>query len=101
MTVTITVPVELRNTDSKMVRTYKVMRIHEGKIDILDASYDATTGKLSFETDRFSTYTLVYTDTPVSDNPKTGDNAPLALAITVMLISLCSVFVIISRKKCI
>jgi hypothetical protein len=101
VTVTITVPDELRNTDSKMVRTYKIIRVHEGKADVLDASFDEKTGKLSFETDRFSTYTLVYTDTPVSDNPKTGDNAPLALAITVMLISLCSVFVIISRKKCI
>lgn len=101
VTVTITVPDELRNTDSKMVRAYKIIRVHEGKADVLDASFDEKTGKLSFETDRFSTYTLVYTDTPVSDNPKTGDNAPLALAITVMLISLCSVFVIIPRKKCI
>lgn len=99
MTVTITVPEELRNTDSKTVRTYKIIRVHGGKADVLDTSFDEKTGKLSFETDRFSTYTLVYSDTPVSNIPATGDNTHVVLTVTVMLISLCCFAIVISRKK--
>jgi len=77
--ITITVPKELRNTESKYIRTYKVIRVHEGKVDILDATYDAQTNKLSFETDKFSTYTLVYSDAPSSDNSNTGDSALIVL----------------------
>ena len=96
VTITITVPEALINTDAKIVRTYKVIRVHEGVADILDAIFDAKTGKLSFETDKFSTYTLVYSDAPSSDNSNTGDNtmfvlfggllALSALAATVILV---------------
>ncbi len=60
--ISIVVPEDLINTDSNVERTYKVIRIHEGKVDVLDADFDVKTGKLTFETDAFSTYTLVYTD---------------------------------------
>ena len=97
--VTVTVPKELRNTDPKMLRIYKIIRVHEGTANVLDASFDEKTGKLAFETDCFSTYALVYADTPVSDIPTTGDNTQLALMAAVLLLSLCSVAVVISYKK--
>ena len=100
VTVTVTVPENLRNTDEKVVRTYKVIRVHEGKTDILDAAFDAKTGKLSFSTDAFSTYAVVYTDTPVVASPQTGDPAPVALLAGIMVVSaLCFVIFNLDNKK--
>ena len=99
VTVTITVPEQLRNTDAKVNRSYQVIRVHEGKADILNTVYDANTGKLSFETDAFSTYALVYTDTVVSDNPKTGDDFPTTLCTFLMIASAACMAVLSLNKK--
>lgn len=82
VTITFTVPASLRNTDPTIDRTYQIIRVHEGEADILACSYDKTTGILTFTTDRFSTYALVYTDkeveavnpqpTPGTDEEKPG-----------------------------
>ncbi len=40
-------------------RTYAIMRVHNGVVDIL-ADKDANPDTITIETDRFSTYTLVY-----------------------------------------
>lgn len=55
-------------------RTYKVLRVHNGKVDILDALFNSETKELSFETDRFSTYAILYKDIVIEENPNTGDN---------------------------
>ena len=103
VTVTIVVPEDLRNADSKIDRVYKVIRVHEGKADILTTVYDAKTGKLSFQTDRFSTYALVYTDTPAVDpsNPKTGDSTDLMLLVSLMTVSLLGIvaLAVIPKKR--
>ena len=44
------------------------MRVHEGEVTIIDVVYDETTGMISFETDKFSTYAIVYKDVPVNDD---------------------------------
>ena len=97
--VTISVPDSLKNSDASITRTYKIMRIHEGKVDILDATYDAKTGKLVFETDAFSTYALVYSDAPVQTTaPKTGDTSDLAgWALLALIAAGATVFV--GRRK--
>lgn len=51
------------------VRTYKAIRIHDGETTVLDATYED--GNLTFKTDRFSDYIVVYSDVV---NPATGDN---------------------------
>ena len=103
VTVTIVIPESLRNTDATVNRTYQVIRVHEGKTDVLDAAYDAKTGKLSFSTDAFSTYAVVYTDTSVAaipNNPKTGDNSHLALLVIMMMTSaVCLVVLTLGKKK--
>lgn len=38
---------------------YSVVRDHNGKLEELECEYDAKTGAVTFETDRFSTYTIV------------------------------------------
>ena len=53
---------DLINKDSSKTRMYSVIRIHNGVSDILSATFDEATGELTFATDRFSTYVVVYED---------------------------------------
>ena len=63
MKVTIKVPEELINKDSKTKREYFIARSHNGKVDILETKYDEKTNSLTFETDKFSDYAILYKDT--------------------------------------
>ena len=72
VTITFQVPSNLVNTDSSVARKYQIVRVHEGEVSIIDAVYDEITGEISFETDKFSTYALIYEDVAVK-NPQTGD----------------------------
>lgn len=75
LTVKITLP---DSSDTSQARTYEIVRVHEGKADILPATFDANTHELTFETDRFSAYAVVYKD--VKDGSELGvSNTPSAL----------------------
>ncbi len=79
VTITFTVPASLRNTDPAIDRTYQIIRVHDGKADILACSYDKNSGIITFTTDKFSTYALVYTDKKVEvpdPAPGTGEDKP-------------------------
>ena len=86
-------------------RKFYVIRVHEGKAEILPTTMKAD-GTIVFKTDRFSTYALGYNDaavpvetpkptqeptpTPVPvvpDMPQTGDNSSLMLWATVLLVA--------------
>ena len=60
----ISFPLEERlvNTDSSVNREYKVVRVHNGESEVLDAAYDSTTKSITFKTDKFSTYAICYKD---------------------------------------
>lgn len=69
-------------TDSKLNYEFQVIRYHVnsnqvGSFDVLESTYDAENGVVSFETDKFSTYLISYKTSVKSDNnivnPKTGD----------------------------
>ena len=47
------------------VRDYQIVRVHNGVAEILEADYDGT--YLTFETNKFSDYAIVYTDLPYGD----------------------------------
>lgn len=89
--VQISIPEELRNTDSGYKREYSLIRLHidpttgEHLISVIsDTIYDEATGELSFETDKFSTYAIVYKDTKIEE-PKiitTTDEKPVVLTPT-------------------
>lgn len=64
------IPSDLPELKDKYVRTYYVVRIHDGETTKIEA--EVVDGKIVFETDKFSTYALAYTDTV--KNPQTGDN---------------------------
>ena len=100
VTVTVILPESLRNTDARFDRSYKIIRVHEDRAELLDASYDAESGKLSFLTDRFSTYAVVYTDTPVPTKPATGDDTPTLLWATLAVSSAaCLAALFLNKKK--
>ena len=61
----------LINTNSAVKRNYKVVRFHydeaagQTTADILEATYHAGYNKLSFDSDKFSVYAVVYKDTEI------------------------------------
>lgn len=55
ITVTVTIPEELRNRS----REFVIMRVHEGVVSVLE-DQDSATNTVTFMTDRFSTYALAY-----------------------------------------
>ncbi|MGN0320281.1 MAG: hypothetical protein ACI4D1_05155, partial [Lachnospira sp.] len=90
--VTIQIPEDIKGKS-----TYYIIRNHDGVCDILE-DIDDNPDTITFKTDRFSTYAIVY-DEPV-ESVKTGDNngAAMALYMIMMLMAAgCAVYA--GRKK--
>ncbi len=66
------IPESLKNTDSSIVRTYTVIRIHDGAAEALDTSCE--NGVITFTTDKFSTYAICYEDKAATKNDAVTDN---------------------------
>lgn len=49
------IPLELQGNEN-----YRILRVHEDLAEELDALYNPSTQTIRFETDKFSTYALVY-----------------------------------------
>lgn len=69
--ITVSLPQELKAPSGK-VRTYYVIRVHNGVADLLPTK--SGNGQISFETDSFSTYSIWYTEAKAS-TPPSGDDA--------------------------
>ena len=85
--VTLDIPETIEELKEGYTRKYSVIRIHENK----DGEYETTIlpaiekdGKVTFETDKFSTYVLAYEDVKDTKNPNTGDNMLVYFAAAVM-----------------
>ena len=119
MKVTIKVPEELINKDSKTKREYFIARSHNGKVDILETKYNEKTNSLTFETDKFSDYAILYKDTKEKEavkvettnketvkseskkevkKVKTGDNANI-IGLMMLLVSSMFVMVFVRKKE--
>ena len=114
MKVTIKVPEELINKDSKTKREYYIARSHNGKVDILETNYDEKTNKLTFEKYKFSYYAIIYKDkkelkttvttsinksnTKQTTKAKTGDNANI-IGLMMLLVSSMFVMVFVRKKE--
>lgn len=119
--VKVQLPDELKNTDSTKNRTYYIARVHEGHATVLPVTFDGT--NLIFSTNQFSTYAIIYKDTPkttggtsgsstssssysssVKSNPvqkvaaPTGDSTPVGMYVILLLAS-AAVLVYLGRKK--
>lgn len=68
------IPQELINTKENVDRNYYIIRVHEGRAEILDSLFDADTESITFESDLFSTYVIAYED--MSKNPVEDNNEP-------------------------
>ena len=78
VSISVDLPEDVEAVAEGYTRKYYVIRIHDGKAEKLEASL--VDGKITFETDKFSNYTLTYVDTlnnsdnELDDVPKTGDS---------------------------
>lgn len=84
--ITMTLDDSLINTDAAMHREYMVIRVHGDAVDALDATFDPATKQLSFYSDKFSTYAVVYKDTYASA-PMTGDSANASMYVMVLMLA--------------
>ena len=113
------------NTDKDVTRTYSIIHVHDGKAEVITPVFDANAKTLSFQTDRFSTYALVYTDvvntppteetvpptekpteaptekptTPPAETPATGDSFQPAFWIACMTLSIFGIAVLLLDAK--
>ncbi len=76
ISVTIVIPEGIRNKDVRMVRNYHIIRLHDGKTDIIEGKYNEESAEFTFETDKFSTYAICYKDSPKQATPGTPTSAP-------------------------
>lgn len=108
ITVALSVPDSLKNTDATKTRNFAVVRVHDGKAELLP-DLDNSEDTITIETDRFSTYTIVYQDAAggkdgaikvsagksvnknsgggKDEEPTTGDATPLELYATLAMIA--------------
>jgi len=110
--ISIKVPAQLRNSDSEIVRTYGIIRVHNGVAEMIEGTFDQKNFIFTFETDRFSTYVLTYLDEerqeppteettePFNpDIPATGDETMLLPWIMLMMVSTTALVLVSSQKK--
>lgn len=83
--ITLTIPESIYTSD----RTYSIIRVHNGTAENLGGTYDKANRKLTFYTDKFSTYAIAYAasndsaDKPsVPSTPPTGDITPVSPSIS-------------------
>lgn len=70
ISVTIEIPEGLLNDSNAKNRTYYIVRVHEtdngNDVEIIGGRFNRAEGTFTFETDRFSTYAIIYKDTVVN-----------------------------------
>lgn len=96
------IPTSVTKVASGYERTYYIIRVHDGETSIIDTVNNGD-GTISFKTDKFSTYSLVYTDTKVETkkvvNPDTSDNILIYIAMsTISLIGLSVILVNVKKR---
>ena len=74
ITVNMKLTEDLLLKDTSKIRTYQVVRLHNGVPEIIASNWNAATATLTFETDKFSTYAVAYYDTDKKDSKGSGDS---------------------------
>ena len=92
------VPDKLLNKDKSIERTYQIVRIHNGKRTVIDVTFNNKDNTISFESDKFSTYALVYTDKK-AEAPDTGDVNALTVLAALLAVSAGTVTLGLIKKK--
>lgn len=103
-----TLPEKLTNVPDGVTREYKVVRVHNEKVEVIPSTYDAKTKTISFASDRFSYFAITYKDSAsVADasvskavtSARTGDAVPVLLIVVVMITALFGIGVIVARRR--
>lgn len=90
--VTLDIPTTIDELKDGYERTYYVIRVHNGKTEVLETVLSKDGKSLTFETDKFSTYSLTYVDSKNEvKNPQTADN--IMIYAIIGLISLAGIVV--------
>lgn len=127
--ISVDIPENLVNKNDGVKREYSVVRIHNGVAETIPCTYDKSANIIDFSTDRFSTYTVVYTDTEVKaptgsnsgnaeekapeqqpqapdkneevkmESPDTGDNSALTLWLVLFMVSAFGILTLQIFKK--
>lgn len=87
VSVQITIPDELKNVPEGYTRTYRIVRVHNGKTTVLAEGTEST---FTIRSDKFSSYFILYKDVKtateaVKTAPKTGDSMPIVVLIVLMI----------------
>ena len=93
-----TVPDKLLNKDKSIERTYQIVRIHNGKRTVIDVTFNNKDNTISFESDKFSTYALVYTDKKAGA-PDAGDVNVLTVLAALLAVSAGTVTLGLIKKR--
>jgi uncharacterized repeat protein (TIGR02543 family) len=108
----------LTNVPDGYKREYQVVRIHDGKAEVIDSEFNAATNEVSFDSDKFSIFAVTYKDTStlpteikdsviteiktvekeVQRAVKTGDAIPITSIMFLMSISAMGIGIIFKKK---
>ncbi len=89
-------PEELRGQG----REYSIVRYHNGEVEIIKADYDPVTNLCSFETDRFSSYAIIYTEDDIAVKPsKTGGADGISKYVIIMLAMMASIAILAKKYR--
>ena len=76
ISISMRIPDELINNDDKVERTYRIVRLHDGKVDIIDSKTDLAKQLITFETDKFSIYAITYIDKIINNQDTKTEVVP-------------------------
>lgn len=74
VTVQLMLPDSDVNADPSKTRSYEVVRVHEGAAAVIPAVFDAKAKTLTFDTDKFSAYAVVYKDEIAGEGAGSDDD---------------------------
>lgn len=76
---TVDIPETMKNTDKNVSRTYYIIRMHDNKAEVIATASQAEveSGKITFATDKFSTYAIAYADASVKQDDGKKDDTTI------------------------
>lgn len=102
----VAIPEDIQTAPEGYTRTYYIIREHNGVAELLETTLAENGTYLTFESDKFSTFALAYTDVKtegttevVEDvkNPQTGDN--IAIYFVIVIIAAIGIGTVITIRK--
>ena len=89
--ITVQIPEEIRQSG----REYSIIRVHNGQAEVLTKGKADANWNITFETDKFSTYAIAYTDSAVD----TGDHTNVVLYVILGVVAILGLIVALIAKK--